>query len=324
MRISLKFPIGQPICSVWTGQGKPIRAAAGRGSGVLGSVALATAADRCGDRAGHGPRHRVPAPDRRQPGRTDRVRDQPGVHDHQPRPRCSARQSGSLPSKPVSTVVTPSGGVAGFTATSSDLYVNNGTQLITYTLAGAKVGSFTLPSAFGPCSIVSPAGRRPVRQHLPVLLLRQAGRQVLAERHPAVVGGPEQRQPDRPVLGRHRQRLPAGGQPDPELVVEHWSSARRRGATDRDLPAGRPHRRLRHPGVRRQPAVHRERLRGDRQPHRAPSCPRSARPTSRATTCTPARGRSSSTRPRPSRAPTAPSTPPTRSTRWRPPRPPGS
>jgi hypothetical protein len=64
-------------------------------------------------------------------------------------------QSGSLPSKPLSTVVTPSGGVANFAATSSDLYINNGTQLSTYTLAGALVSSFNLPSAFGPSSIVS-------------------------------------------------------------------------------------------------------------------------------------------------------------------------
>ena len=55
----------------------------------------------------------------------------------------------NLPSNPVSTLVTPSGGVAGFSATSSDLYVDTGTHLITYTLAGAQVSSFSLPSTFG-------------------------------------------------------------------------------------------------------------------------------------------------------------------------------
>jgi len=64
-------------------------------------------------------------------------------------------QSSSLPSKPVSTVVTPSGGVTGFTATSSDLYVNNGTQLVTYSLTGARQGAFTLPTSFDTGSVVS-------------------------------------------------------------------------------------------------------------------------------------------------------------------------
>ncbi len=61
----------------------------------------------------------------------------------------------SLPSDPVSTLVTPSGGVDGFAATSSDLYVDTGTQLITYTLAGAEVDTFPLPSTFGSTDEVS-------------------------------------------------------------------------------------------------------------------------------------------------------------------------
>ena len=55
--------------------------------------------------------------------------------------------SSNLPSNPTSTLVTPKGGVVNFTASSSDLYVDTGSQLITYTLAGAEVGSFNLPSA---------------------------------------------------------------------------------------------------------------------------------------------------------------------------------
>ena len=61
----------------------------------------------------------------------------------------------TLPASPVSTLVSPTGGVVNFSATSTDLYVNTGTQLITYTLAGAKVSSFTLPAAFGAADEVS-------------------------------------------------------------------------------------------------------------------------------------------------------------------------
>jgi hypothetical protein len=56
--------------------------------------------------------------------------------------------STALPTSPVSTVVTPSGGVANFAATSSALYVNNGTQLVTYSLSGAQESAFNLPSLF--------------------------------------------------------------------------------------------------------------------------------------------------------------------------------
>ena len=54
----------------------------------------------------------------------------------------------SLPPSPISTVASPSGGVVSFTATSSDLYVNTGTNLATYTLGGTLVNSFALPAAF--------------------------------------------------------------------------------------------------------------------------------------------------------------------------------
>ncbi len=55
--------------------------------------------------------------------------------------------SSNLPSNPTSTLITPKGGVVNFTATSSNLYVDTGSQLITYTLAGAEVSSFDLPPA---------------------------------------------------------------------------------------------------------------------------------------------------------------------------------
>ncbi len=51
------------------------------------------------------------------------------------------------PSNPTSTRITPSGGVVNFTANSTGIYVNTGSQVITYSLAGSKVSSFNLPSA---------------------------------------------------------------------------------------------------------------------------------------------------------------------------------
>ncbi|HEY4927769.1 MAG TPA: discoidin domain-containing protein, partial [Acidimicrobiales bacterium] len=63
--------------------------------------------------------------------------------------------STSVPANPVSKLFTPSGGVDGFTATSTNLYVYTGTQLVTYTLSGAQVGTFALPSTFGGADEVS-------------------------------------------------------------------------------------------------------------------------------------------------------------------------
>jgi hypothetical protein len=57
--------------------------------------------------------------------------------------------SSSTPANPVSKLVTPAGGVSSFAATASNLYVNTGSQLVTYTLAGNPVGSFPLPANFG-------------------------------------------------------------------------------------------------------------------------------------------------------------------------------
>jgi len=76
----------------------------------------------------------------------------------------------SLPSNPTSTVVTPSGGVSGFTATSSNLYVNTGSALNTYTLTGSLVRSFSLPGAFASAKepsepVVDPSGNIYLSSH---------------------------------------------------------------------------------------------------------------------------------------------------------------
>ncbi|HEX7443029.1 MAG TPA: hypothetical protein VF320_04020, partial [Acidimicrobiales bacterium] len=45
-------------------------------------------------------------------------------------------------------MTTPSGGVVNFAATSSALYVNTGTRLVTYSLTGVQSASFALPALF--------------------------------------------------------------------------------------------------------------------------------------------------------------------------------
>jgi hypothetical protein len=72
-----------------------------------------------------------------------------------PSPASSLGPQVTLPSNPTSTVASPSGGVTNFTATSSNLYVISGSQLITYTLTGTEVSSFTLPSGFSAAEEVS-------------------------------------------------------------------------------------------------------------------------------------------------------------------------
>ncbi|HUZ09668.1 MAG TPA: discoidin domain-containing protein [Acidimicrobiales bacterium] len=62
----------------------------------------------------------------------------------------------SLPARPTNTVVTPPGGVVNFAATTAALYVNTGTRLVTYSLAGAQQGSFALPSHFTGNSVSAP------------------------------------------------------------------------------------------------------------------------------------------------------------------------
>ena len=64
-----------------------------------------------------------------------------------PEPQTALGPAPSLPTTPTSTLISPPGGVVDFTATSSDLYVNTGSQLITYTLSGTEVGAFSIPSS---------------------------------------------------------------------------------------------------------------------------------------------------------------------------------
>ncbi|MGO8871930.1 MAG: discoidin domain-containing protein [Acidimicrobiales bacterium] len=63
-----------------------------------------------------------------------------------PSPAADLGPAQTLPSDPTSTVVTPPGGVVNFAATSTDLYVDTGSQMITYSLSGTQVAAFTLPS----------------------------------------------------------------------------------------------------------------------------------------------------------------------------------
>jgi F5/8 type C domain len=69
----------------------------------------------------------------------------------------------TLPSDPTTTVVTPSGGVSSFSVTSSNLYVNTGSALDTYSLTGSLLRSFSLPGAFASSKepsepVVDPSG----------------------------------------------------------------------------------------------------------------------------------------------------------------------
>ncbi len=63
-------------------------------------------------------------------------------------PSTSLGPATALPTHPTATVVTPTGGVSSFAATATNLYVDTGGQLVTYTLSGAKVSSFALPAHF--------------------------------------------------------------------------------------------------------------------------------------------------------------------------------
>ena len=139
----------------------------------------------------------------------------------------------------MSTVVTPTGGVDSFAATSTDLYVDTGTQLVTYTLAGASVCSFALPAHFAGADEVS----QPVVDPSGDIYLSSYYGQPVDKFSPsgaaAVVGGPRAAATPRPVLRRHR--LPASSS------WSAWSRTRRRAWSStvhrrghRHLPAGRP------------------------------------------------------------------------------------
>ena len=95
-----------------------------------------------------------------------------------PNPSGSLGPAVSLPANPTSTVVAPPGGVVNFTATSTNLYVLTSSQLITYTLSGSQVGSFSLPSGFSGGSCDLPTGRRPGGEHLSVQLSQWGARRI--------------------------------------------------------------------------------------------------------------------------------------------------
>ena len=107
-------------------------------------------------------------------------------------------------------------------------------------------------------------GRGPVGRHLPFVLLRPEGGQVLSVGDPPVVGRPERRQSHGHLLRGHRLQLRARGQPGPGHLVQRGAEhvdRRREG----HLPARRQ--RVRDPGVRRRPAVLGQRLRRDGELH---------------------------------------------------------
>ncbi len=63
-----------------------------------------------------------------------------------PDPAAVLGPSSNLPSDPTGTLVTPSGGVVNFTATTTGLYIDTGTVILTDTLTGNQVSSFDLPA----------------------------------------------------------------------------------------------------------------------------------------------------------------------------------
>ncbi len=65
-----------------------------------------------------------------------------------PDPTATLGPSVSLPSAPVSPLITSAGGLVNFTATPTGLYVDTGSQLVTYSLGGTTLSSFALPALF--------------------------------------------------------------------------------------------------------------------------------------------------------------------------------
>ncbi len=121
----------------------------------------------------------------------------------------------TLPANPTSTVVTPPGGVASFTAATTGLYVDTGTAVDTYTLSGSLVGSFPLPSGFTGSNgisqpVVDPSGN--------IYLSTYYGLQVDKFSSSGTLEwsvDPESGSPTGPLLGGHRLRVRADGQPRP-------------------------------------------------------------------------------------------------------------
>ena len=54
----------------------------------------------------------------------------------------------TLDPNPVTSVVVPTGGLVNFTTTPGGIYVDTGSRLVDYSLAGAEVSSFALPAVF--------------------------------------------------------------------------------------------------------------------------------------------------------------------------------
>ncbi len=65
-----------------------------------------------------------------------------------PDPAANLGPAPNLPSNPITTVATPSGGVDTFTATSSGIYVDTGSTLVVDSLSGTQEHVITLPAAF--------------------------------------------------------------------------------------------------------------------------------------------------------------------------------
>ena len=214
---------------------------------------------------------------RRIPGRSPRRGPDPADQGKRGRPRRRRRQShlrrtrpdrhsGSRPDPPLRSDQhpgNPPGGVVNFTATSTDLYVDTGSQLITYTLSGAEVSAFTLPSG-----IVDRQGNevsQPVIDPSGNIYLASYYDQVLDKFSPTGKllwsVDPERRQPDRDLLGGHRLQVRAGGQRRAGQSGSDLIDLSHRGG-ERILPAVR-RLRLRDPGVGRQPARLGQRLRRD-------------------------------------------------------------
>ncbi|MDE3206507.1 MAG: discoidin domain-containing protein [Acidobacteriota bacterium] len=62
-----------------------------------------------------------------------------------PNPTAVLGPSASLPANPLTTVVSPPGGIYTMSVTGTDIYVVNGNGVYTYTLSGAPVAHFSLP-----------------------------------------------------------------------------------------------------------------------------------------------------------------------------------
>ena len=223
----------------------------------------------------------------------------------------------AVPANPVSTVVTPPGGVVSFAATSVDLYVDTGTRP-GHLHAGRRPGGLVRPAL-----PASPPTRRP---------RRSSTRRATSTSPRTTASGSTSSRPAGRCCGRSTRRTatrPACSRWVPgsafrvvvSLVQDPTSSVvldQSDGSVSGTFP-------LVDDGFVTQEAGGDLLYSADGYVEtvapRAGCCPRSDRPGSRATASTPDGARSSTTRPRPSRVPTGPSTRPIRSPPWWPPRP---